>query len=145
MMPAELNQQLRELEQWAVLNQDEANSDVTTFWALKIPAILASACAGVVAYFDLKTFSVLLGAIASICVIVDGVHPRGMLRNVHLRAYHDIRILSTSMVAQWRSRDSRFRDRDIARKIIRDAEEERQRIAAYIRDAETSLKFKGEA
>lgn len=55
-------------------------------------------------------------AVASIYVIVDGVHPRGMLRNIHLRAYHDIRILSTNMVSQWRSRESSANTVDAALK-----------------------------
>ena len=144
-MPEDLRQQLTELEQWAIANQSDARSDAIAFWSLKIPAILASACAGVVAHFDLTTVSVIAGAVASVCVIIDGVHPRGMLRNLHLRAYHDIRILSTNMVVLWRSRNSGANGDHTARQIIRNAEKERQRIAAYIRDAETSLKFKSEA
>jgi hypothetical protein len=65
-----------------------------------------------------------------------------MLRNAHLRAFHDIRILSSNMVVQWRSRDSKLEEIDVARQIIRGAEKERQRIAGYVRDAETSLRFR---
>lgn len=145
MMPLELHQQLTELEQWATANNSDARSDTIAFWSLKIPAILASASAGVWAHFQLTTVSVIAGALASVCVIVDGVHPRGMLRNIHLRAYHDIRILATNMMSQWRSRSANAKADDTARQIIRDAEKERKRIATYIRDAETALKFKNEA
>jgi hypothetical protein len=141
-MPGELQQHLIELEEWAIANKKDARRDAIAFWSLKIPAIFASASAGILARFDLTTVSVVAGAIASFCVIIDGVHPRGMLRNSHFRAYHDIRILSTNMVAQWRSRDSEVTADSVGRVIIRNGEKERQRIAVYIRDAETALKQK---
>src|SRR5689334_5204897 len=78
------------LEKWAQENKKDADKDLITFWALKIPAILSSASAGVWAHFGLTGVSVVAGAIASLCVIADGLLPRGMLRNTHLRAYHDI-------------------------------------------------------
>lgn len=144
-MPLELRQQLNELEQWAIANHRDARMDAITFWSLKVPAILASASAGVLARFDLTTASLVVGATASVCVVIDGVHPRGMLRNIHLRAFHDVRILTSRMVSQWRSRSVAADDDNIARRIVRDAETERERIAGYIRDAETSLNFKNEA
>jgi len=143
-MPTDFRDQLLELEEWAQANKRDAVRDSIGFWALKIPAILASASAGVWANFDLVTASVLAGAVASLCVIVDGIHPRGMLRNTHLRAYHDIRILIAGMVADWRSRNASAKDDNTARRIIREAESERQRIAASIRDAETALIYKNE-
>ncbi|MEO8165385.1 MAG: hypothetical protein ABI619_08310 [Betaproteobacteria bacterium] len=77
-MPEELQQQLHELEQWAVANRDDARTDSIAFWSLKVPAIFASASAGVWAHFELTTVSLLAGAVAGACVIVDGVHPRGI-------------------------------------------------------------------
>jgi len=130
--------QLTELEQWAKANRKDARNDALAFWALKAPAIIASASAGIWAHFNLTTISVIAGAVASVCVIVDGIHPRGMLRNTHLRAFHDLRILTSRMTAQLRSSEGRT-DRTVKR-IIREAEPERERIAAYIRDAETALK-----
>jgi hypothetical protein len=143
-IPDELLQQLIELERWAVANRDDAKRDAIAFWSLKVPAILASAGAGVMAHFDLSTTSVIAGAIASACILVDGVHPRGTLRNLHLRAHHDIRILASNMVVQWRSRDAVTDEQEVARRIIRDAEKERRRIAGYVRDAETALGNKAE-
>jgi hypothetical protein len=138
-MPADLENTLRELEEWAQANRRDASRDLKAFWALKIPAIVASASAGVWAHLELPTVSVLFGAVASVCVIVDGIQPRGMLRNTHLRAFHDLRILATKMVAEWRGRASNAHADNMARRIIRNAEAERERIAHYIRDAETAL------
>ncbi len=142
-VPPELQQQLRELEQWASGNKKDARRDSLLFWMFKVPAILGSALAGVWAQFGLTTVSVLFGAVASICVIIDGIHPRGMLRNTHLRAFHDLRILQNRMKAEWRSRSPRSNDDTVARQIIHDAEKDWQKIAAAIRDAETALQVKG--
>jgi len=130
--------QLSELETWARANQRHARNDTLAFWTLKAPAIIASASAGIWAHFGLTTVSAISGAVASVCVIVDGIHPRGMLRNTHLRATHDIRILISRMMSQFHS--STGEPENIVREIIRGAEGERVRIATYVQDAETALK-----
>jgi hypothetical protein len=140
-LPPSLSEHLDELEKWATQNKLDARKDLAAFWALKIPAILSSAFAGVLGHFSLTTVSMIAGAIASVCVIIDGVHPKGMLRNTHLRAYHDIRILASSMMNKWRSRNRSSKDDNVVSGIIRDGEAERARIAAYVRDAETALRF----
>ena len=141
-MPLDLQHHLDELELWARGNKRDAQRDATAFWLLKVPAILAAASAGVWAHFALTTVSVIAGAIASLCVIIDGVHPRGMLRNTHMRAYHDIRMLTARMTAEWRSRTASSNDHQIARRIIQHAEAERPRIGRYVRDAEAALTAK---
>src|SRR4051794_21830159 len=88
-----LDEYLAHLESWAEGNRKDARRDTWAFWSLKIPAILASASTVVWSHFHLSSVSVICGAIASACVLIDGLHPSGMLRNTHLRAYHDIRIL----------------------------------------------------
>lgn len=143
-IPSDLRNQLLELEQWALDNRKDARRDALAFWSLKLPAVIAAAGAGVLAHFELTTVSVFAGAAASLCVIIDGIHPRGMLRNVHMRAYHDLRYLSTRMVAEWRSRNRQAKPTTVASKIIRDAENEREKIALYIREAETALNYKAQ-
>ena len=102
-MPDILTNELKNLEKWADINIEDAKKDTIQFWLLKIPAIVTSACAGIFAHFELTDVSVISGAIASICVVVDGIHPRGMLKNTHTRASHDIRILSNKMVRDWKT------------------------------------------
>jgi len=140
-MPADLQEQLAEIEVWAQANRKEARQDTVSFWILKIPAIIASAGSGILAYIDIKLIALIAGFIAAVCVLIDSVYPRGMLRNTHLRAYHDLRILTSHMVSQWRFHKD-HNDLDAAKRIIREAEPERNRIACYIRDAETALDVK---
>jgi hypothetical protein len=139
-IPKQLVDYFGELDKWAIANKREAGKDLVAFWLLKIPAIVTSASAGILGHFSLTTVSIIAGAIASVCVIIDGVHPRGMLRNTHLRAYHDIRMLSAKMLSKWRSRKLTIKQENVVIEIVRDADPERERIATYIRDAETSLR-----
>ncbi len=129
---------LRYLEDWAHENHKDARRDTIAFWILKVPAVVSSVCAGLIEHYHWDAASLTLGAIASFCIIIDGVRPRGMLRNVHLRAVYDIRDLVARMQGQLASTEG---DRIQAiRKIIGASETERQRILSYIRDAETSVK-----
>jgi hypothetical protein len=139
-IPTHLRDYLDRLETWAKDNARDARRDAVAFWILKVPAILAAASAGVWAYFDQKAVSVIAGAVASLCVILDGVHPRGVLRNTHLRAVHDLRNLTAGMMAKWQTRDGKSKDDNAVKRIIQEAESERERIGTYIRDAETSLR-----
>lgn len=140
LMPKDLQDVLEHLEKWAVENRREACKNTCFFWALKIPAILASASTGVWAYFGSVTVTVISGAIASACIAIDGFHPRGMLRNTHLGAFHDIRMLSHRILDEWRSRSRSAEVEATARQLIKLAAQKKQEIAARIRDAETALK-----
>lgn len=128
---------LAELEQWAGENWRDARRDAWAFWALKVPAIISSASAGVWAHLGWTTVTVISGAVASFCVAVDGIYPRGRLRNIHLRALSDIRALASDLTSKFRS--SEGQPDDVVRQIIRESQSERQRIANYIRDAEAAL------
>jgi hypothetical protein len=141
----DLQNHLRELEEWAATNKRDAFRDRVAFWSLKIPAILAAASAGLWAYLDLPAASALAGALAGLCVLIDGTQPRGLLRNTHLRAYRDLRTLAARMVTLWHTQNRNGRDETVAGQIIREAEAEQQRIAAYVRDADTALKYKMQA
>jgi hypothetical protein len=140
-MPQELKNQLEELEQWAKGNARDARRDGLLFWILKAPAICASLSASFWALIQFKQGAAIAGGIAGACVFIDGIHPRGILRNIRSRAKHDIRILASHMISNWRSRDTssgadnlperprsvsrqeaRAKDLEIARKIIRDSE-----------------------
>jgi hypothetical protein len=138
-LPPDLQYLINELKYWAKANKRDAIRDAIAFWSLKLPAMISAASSGVWAYLDLPIVSVISGAIASLCVIMDGVHPRGMLRNTHLRAVHDLRNLVAKMMTQWRTRNRQAKEFTVISRIISEAEPERQRIAKYLRDAETSL------
>jgi|ERR1700722_801124 hypothetical protein len=139
-MPPALEKQLRSLEEWAQANRRDAQNDAMRFWALKVPAILVSAGSGVFAYFKLDGIAVVAGAIASLCVLMDGLNPGGALRNVHRRAFNELRQLQDSMASDWQVGELRGEAPNLlAAEIIESAAKEKDRINAYITTAETSL------
>jgi hypothetical protein len=138
-MPGELTGQIQELEDWARANLKDSRADSFKFWSLKAPAIVVSACGGVFAYLNLKPVTIAAGAVASICVLLDGVIRAGTLRSVHLRAVHDLRNLQHEILFQWRVGSLRDEHPDkLAAEIVADAHKERKKIAAYLLAAETT-------
>lgn len=140
-MPVALKDQLTGLEKWAKANRRDSQRDAFKFWALKIPAIVVSAGSGVSAYFNLHSMAVIAGAVASLCVLIDALNPGGALRNAHLRAFNELRILQERMKSDWQVGFLRH-DEDLnllAARIIESAKKEKDRINAFLTDAEASL------
>jgi hypothetical protein len=130
--------ELEELERWATANAEDAKRDAIWFWSMKIPAVLASALAGVLGYLDLKVATLVIGAAGSVCVIVDGINPRGVLRNVHVRAVHDLRQLQNEIKETLRYSTNKNLPEFLASLSAR-IQSEQRRIAEYLREAETAL------
>lgn len=147
-MPKILRDQLRELETWAQENRSDARKDAIRFWVLKIPAVIISASAGIFAYFKWEAGAVIASAIASICVLIDGLSPGGALRNSHYKAFLDLRKLQQSIQARWRVESWKATgedaEKELAAKIIKNAQKEIERVATYLRDAESALGVKHE-
>jgi hypothetical protein len=88
---------MSELEEWALSNKRDARWDTISFWALKTPAMAASVGAGVFAYRGWELVPIVVVAVGSFCILLDGLNPRGKLRNVHWQAFHDLRNLQHDM------------------------------------------------
>jgi hypothetical protein len=142
-MPAILLLQLQELESWALANRKDSRRDAVRFWVLKIPAVVVASCAGIFAFFSWEAGAVVASAVASICVLIDGLNPGGALRNAHYQAFYDLRNLQQEMRVQWRIQSWKAKEDDarneLAAHIIEDSKMEISRIAASLRDAESAL------
>jgi len=139
-MPSELREQMDTYKRWADDDRRDARRDTFAFWSLKVPAIAVSAGASAFAYFKLDAVAVIAGAVASACVLIDGLNPRGTLRNIHRRAYNEISTLHAGMAAKWREGILRKMDpRQLGAEIIAGATADTARISAYITAAESSL------
>jgi len=141
-LPKDLKAQINQLEKWAADNLAESKTDRVMFWVLKLPAIFASASAGLLAHFQMPTASLLVGFGASFCVLIDSITHFGTLRNAHRRAVHDIRKLTNGMIDNWQSKrplGPGANGDSVAQKIITDAKKEKDRIADYLRNVETDV------
>jgi hypothetical protein len=143
-LPQNLQNQLNELEKWAQANENDAKNDAIKFWMLKIPALVLSASAGITAYFKWDLVPVILSAIASLCVLIDGLNPNGLLRSAHHGAFLDIRSLQHRMLAQWQvgvvNAKNEWERNQLAAKIINKAQMKIAKIDGFIRKAETSIR-----
>jgi hypothetical protein len=140
--PPGLRSILVELESWVEANTKDAKRDTIAFWSLKGPAILTSSSAGLWAYFDLTPVAVVLSTLASMCILIDGLQPRGLLRNAHVRAVHDLRLLMSEIADNWRSRDARRSDSTVEREIIKWSQVHKAKIAKTLREAESTLNLR---
>jgi hypothetical protein len=139
-IPSQLQAFVAELEEWAILNDRDARMDTLRFWSLKIPTILSSALAGVLAVTHLNTIAAMLAAFASACVLIDAVNPGGQLRNAHLRAVHDLRGLQHRIMKNWRIGILRDKAGNcLAAEILESAQKIRDKITADLRAVETSF------
>jgi len=131
--------ELEDLERWAMANTDDARRDAIWFWSMKIPAVLASSFAGVFGYLDLKVATLITGATGSVCVIIDGLNPRGALRNTHVRAVHDLRRLQNEIKQGLRYSKPGKDLPEHLESLARHVQSEQSRISEYLREAETAL------
>jgi hypothetical protein len=139
-MPPELRAFIAELDAWATLNERDVRRDTIRFWALKLPAIVSSASAGVLALEHLGTIAAILAAVASACVLIDAVNPGGQLRNAHLRAVFDLRELEYDVVNNWRIGSFKGTPPgQLAAETLEGARKVRERIFSDLKMAETSF------
>ena len=99
-IPSELLATLSDLERWAQRALLDTRLDKVKLWALKTPAIAASALAGVFGHYGLTSMSLFVAALSSACILIDGFNPRGLLLKAHLSALHDIRNLANRGVCE---------------------------------------------
>ena len=136
-MPEVLREKLKEFELWAKRNEREARNDTIAFWALKIPAILVSAGAGFIHSVGNPNLALITGMVAGALVLVDGLRPRGQLRNVHRLAFYQLREFENKATTLWTvGRLEAKEPKMLTAQILRLAQNELERISRYIRQAE---------
>ena len=117
--------------------------DAVRFWLLKIPAIIGAASAGIFAFYQWEVAPLVIGGVASACVLIDGLNPGGALRNAHYKAFYELRELQGSMVTMWRVEQHKATtpqaQAELASMIIKDSEKKKARISEDLKKAETAL------
>lgn len=141
--------EIKHINEWAALNDKDAQKDMWKFWALKMPAILGGIAVSFFQYFGYAWGVTLVGLISSACIAIDGFYPQGRLYNVHKRAFNDLRSLQDALFTKWAAAELRLSSatdegalRETAAKLLEEAHKEKTKIARYIRDAEANLREK---
>jgi hypothetical protein len=126
------------LEAWAVANKKDAAKDSLLYWSFKGPAIAVSSSAVLIASLESPTFSKVSAAVVAMLVTMDGLVKPGRLREVHHLAYSELRNLQQRCYSKWLSRPTAEESETAARRIIAEAQAERERIAKYVQKGETA-------
>ncbi len=139
-IPPQLRAFIGELEEWAEANERDVRRDTVRFWTFKLPAVVSSASAGLLALAHLEVVAAILAAVGSACVIIDAVNPGGQLRNAHLRAVYDLRELEHDATDKWRIGALKgTASSELAAEILEGARKVRDKVASDLKAAETSF------
>jgi hypothetical protein len=132
------------LEEWALANKKDYERDLVRYWSLKLPAIVCAATISGLEGFGFHAAVSVLGIVSAICVAVDAALPRGLLYNVHRRAFNELRNVNANIRNQWNIAEVKTEGDPSARRaaviaILDYSQRERERINKYLTDAEASL------
>lgn len=139
-LPYEFDRQVSTLEKWAKRNKKNSRNDFIYFWTLKGIAIFFSAFSAVFIYFNSEILTIFVSSFAALCIALDGVIHPGMLRNIHLTAFHEIRELEHTIVDMWSLGISCGENiKQLKRRIYQKIMIDKKRISEYLKTAEASL------
>ena len=139
-MPKELADTIEQLEAFAKANLGQARREQIAFWILKVPVVLASAAASLLALLHFELIAGLLAALATACGLIDAVRPRGPIRNACLRAVYQIRGLESTIIATWKAATLLWDDLNkTAAGIILDANKEAKKISDALMDVDAAM------
>ncbi|WP_146009519.1 hypothetical protein [Deinococcus planocerae] len=129
-LPPSLQILVSTLEEWAEANRRDARNDTVRYWVFKVPVIVSSASAGVLALTGNATVAAIAAGLASACALIDAVNPGGALRNAHLQALHDLRALQHQVYWDWEELQyQNLTDEEVNRKVGEILGRGRQRMA----------------
>ena len=96
-----IDDQIAELERWALGNLARDRREKVRFWVLRGVAFLGAAGAAVAAGFALAKVAIVLAGLAALAIAVDAAWPSGTFRNPHQRAVYDLRELQNTLKLRW--------------------------------------------
>lgn len=137
-----LNQELAELEGWALANHSDSTRDKLAFWSLKGPAIVCSVCTAVFEALGWSVPVMVVGIVTGVCVAIDGALPRGQLHNVHVRAVHELRALQYEVRNAFQQAEFRGDLQQVFPDILQHIADRRKAITGYLVVAEAALGLK---
>jgi hypothetical protein len=95
-----INEQIEELERWALINVRHDRNERLRFWILRGIAFLGSAGGAVSVALAAPKVGVALAATAALAIAIDAAWP-APFRNPAMRAVHDLRELQNTLKLRW--------------------------------------------
>jgi hypothetical protein len=96
-----IDEQIADLEAWALANLRRDRLEKVRFWALRGSAFVFSAGAAAAAGFTRPTLAIACAGLSALAVAVDAAWPGGAFKNPHQRAVHDLRELQNTIKLRW--------------------------------------------
>jgi hypothetical protein len=96
-----IDEQIEDLERWALANLRRDRAEKVRFWALRGLAFIGTSGAAVIAGLAHVPIASGLGALGALAVAIDAAWPGGMFKNPHQRAVHDLRELQNTVKLRW--------------------------------------------
>ncbi|HEY5375599.1 MAG TPA: hypothetical protein VIK01_18090 [Polyangiaceae bacterium] len=96
-----IDEQISDLERWAVANLARDRKDKIRYWVLRGTACSSAIAAAITAGFAEPRPAMVFGALAALCVAIDAAWPSDSFRNVHRRAVYDLRELQNTLKLRW--------------------------------------------
>jgi len=141
---AAIDEQIADLERWALGNLARDRREKLRFWVLRGLAFLGAAGAGVAAGFGISKLAIVLSGLGALAIAVDAAWPTGSFRNPHQRAVYDLRELQNTLKLRWDKvrlahPDAAARERIAHALTLLDAvQSKREEIGKYLGNAEPS-------
>jgi hypothetical protein len=141
---AAIDEQIADLERWALGNLARERREKWRFWVLRGVAFLGGAGAAVAVGFGVSKLAILLSGVAALAVAVDAAWPSGTFRNPHQRAVYDLRELQNTLKLRWDKvrlahPDPHARERVAhALALLDSVQSKRDEIGKYLGNAEPS-------
>ncbi len=139
-----IDDQIADLERWALGNLARERRDRLRFWVLRGIAFLGGAGAAVAAGFAMSKVAIVLSGLGALAVAVDAAWPAGAFKNSHQRAVYDLRKLQNTLKLRWDKvrlahPDPHARERVAhALALLDSVQSKREEIGKYLGNAEPS-------
>ncbi|HWA77962.1 MAG TPA: hypothetical protein VG937_36760 [Polyangiaceae bacterium] len=96
-----IDEQIEDLERWALANLRRDRSEKARFWTLRGVAFLGAVGAALSIGFAHTHVAIAASTVTALAIAVDSAWQGGAFKNPHQRAVHDLRELQNTIKLRW--------------------------------------------
>ena len=96
-----IDEQIADLERWAVASEARDRSETLRFWVLRGVAFMSASLAAASGSLGMSRGVIVLSVIAALFIAIDAAWPGANLRNPYRRAVYDLRALQNTVRLRW--------------------------------------------
>lgn len=96
-----IDEQIADLERWAVANEKRERAESIRFWILRGTAFTSAVLAAIGGSLGQPRAATILAGVAALFITIDSAWPGSALRNPYRRAVYDLRALQNTVKLRW--------------------------------------------